>query len=72
MPQPDQYVGRDEASTVGEWIAALAKLDPSLPLYVRSKYTGDVSWTQDHPVRVRGLSPMEPGVVGRAHACILY
>lgn len=63
-------------STVQEWINALKKLPPNLPLYVRSKYTGDVLWTDDHPINVRGLSEMEaskyPKEVNRRHACILY
>ena len=59
-------------STVGEWIEAMSKLDPSLPLFVRCKYTGEVDWTQDCPIYTKGLSAMDNGEVGYKHACILY
>lgn len=61
-----------KASTVGEFIAALQKLPPNLPMYVRSKYSGEVDWTLDYPINVKGLSEMEPGEVGEEHACILF
>lgn len=59
-------------STVGEWISALRKLNPDLPLYVRCKYTGETDYTQDCPIFTKGLSEMESGEVGFPHACILY
>jgi hypothetical protein len=61
-----------EFSTVGEFIKELSKLDPSLPLYIRSKYTREVDYTKDYPVNIKGLSEMEPGEVGQKHACILF
>jgi hypothetical protein len=63
---------QEKPATVGEWIAALSKIDPDLPLFVRCKYTGEVDWTKDCPIFTRGLSEMEPGEVGYKHATILY
>lgn len=62
-----------EASTVGEFVAAMLKLPQDLPLYVRCKYTGETDWTQDCPIRVSGLSEMVPSKnLNKKHACILY
>lgn len=59
-------------NTVKEWIAALRKLDPNLPLFVRPKYTGESSWVHDYPIFTKGLHEMEAGEVGYPHATILY
>ena len=59
-------------NTVKEWIAALRKVDPSLPLFVGPKYTGESSWVHDYPIYTKGLNEMEAGEVGYPHATILY
>jgi hypothetical protein len=59
-------------STVKEWIDALSKLDPSLPLYSRCKYTGKTDWTKEEALNTIGLSEMEAGVGHGRYACILY
>ena len=50
-------------ATVREVIAALQKLPQDYPVFVRPKYHGDLAWSDDAPVRVAGISEMEPDQV---------
>ncbi len=47
-------------ATVQEVIDALSKLPRDLPVYVRPKYTGTLSWTETAPVSVNGIAEMHP------------
>lgn len=51
-------------STVREIIEALKKLPPELPVYARSKYAGDVKYTDSNPVSANGISRMEDLEIG--------
>lgn len=46
-------------STVKELIEKLQQLPQDLPVYVRPKYTGILSWCDDASVNVNGVSVME-------------
>ncbi len=44
---------------VKDIIKILQKLPQNLPCYVRPKYHGDLSWTDDCPINLNGISEME-------------
>ena len=57
--------------TVAEIIKKLQELPQELPCYLRSKYTGDVRWCDDHPVNLNGIGEMENTDLGK-HVTFLY
>ena len=46
--------------TVGELIEKLKEYDENLPIYVRPKYSGDIRYTDDIPVKLNGIGEMHP------------
>ena len=50
----------DKQITVGELIEKLKEYSVNLPVYVRTKYSGTVKWTDDIPVKVNGIGEMHP------------
>ena len=53
-------INKPDAITIGELIDVLKKYDKNLPVYVRTKYSGDVRWTDDIPVKANGIAEMHP------------
>jgi hypothetical protein len=50
---------KNKVSTVKELIAVLEKLpNKNLPVYFRSKYTGNVLWCDEHPIHLPGIGEM--------------
>ena len=47
-------------STVKEIIEKLQQLPQDLPCYIRPKYYGTVTYLDDAPVNINGISEMEP------------
>ena len=45
--------------TVAELIAKLQTMPQDLPVYLRSKYTGETDPFEDYPVNINGVSKME-------------
>ena len=52
-------------------VADVIKKLQELPCYLRSKYTGDVRWCDDHPINLNGIGEMENTDLGK-HITFLY
>ena len=50
----------NDSITVGELIAALKKYDKNLPIFIRPKYSGNIKYTDDVPIKINGISEMHP------------
>jgi hypothetical protein len=49
----------DKHPTVQQLIDVLNKLpNKDLPVFFRSKYTGNVNWCDEHPVHLNGIGEM--------------
>lgn len=61
-------------SNVRDVIEKLQRMPPDLPVYTRSKYTGDTDYTKDYPVNINGISRMEAEDDGvqEEHVTILF
>lgn len=47
-------------ATVQDLIDKLNSMpDKTLPVFLRSKYTGDVKWCDEHSIHLNGVSEME-------------
>jgi len=57
--------------TVEELIAILHHLPKDLPIYIRSKYTGDTNYAEDYPMNPYGVSEMESDELGK-HVVFLF
>lgn len=44
---------------VKQLIKKLQKLNPNLPIYIRPKYSGIITWEDEVAVKERGISEME-------------
>lgn len=62
---------KNKPPTVAEVIKKLQELPQNLPVYLRSKYTGDVRWCDDHPININGISEMVNTDLGK-HVTFLY
>lgn len=63
---------KTKPATVAELIKRLSGLKQDLPVYIRSKYTGDVRWCDDHPLSINGVGEMEANDEIGEHVSILY
>ena len=51
---------KSDAITIGELIAVLKKYDKNLPVYIRPKYSGDIKYTDEIPIKINGIAEMHP------------
>lgn len=55
-----EYRKYGDPPTVEEVIEVLKKMPPKAKCFVRTKYHGDSSWTEDIPLNHAGISEMQP------------